>query len=90
MVAVVEMDASRLRGGLGHYSGFFFFLAPAKISRAGVQMGSCGLRVLSVLSSLSCLATLVGTWRARGGGWGGHAILCPWFLGTSWGLHMRP
>lgn len=25
MVAVVEMDASRLRGGLGHYSGFFFF-----------------------------------------------------------------
>ena len=88
MVAVVEMDALGLRGDWAIILAFF--LAPAKIPRAGVQVGSCGLRVLSVLSSLSCLATLVGAWRARGGGWGGHAFLCPWFLGTSWGLHMRP
>ena len=84
------MDALGLRRGLDNYSGFFFFSAPAKISRAGIQMGSCGLRVLSVPSSLSCLAALVGTWRARGGGWRVGMHFCPWFLGTSWGLHMKP
>ena len=82
MVAVVEMDALGLRRGPDNYSGFvfFFFLAPAKISRAGIQMGSCGLRVLSVPSSLSCLAALVGTWRARGwgGGWACISVLGSW------------
>lgn len=47
MVAVVEMGMLGLRRGLGHYSGFFF--APAMMSRAGAQMGSCGLGVLPVL-----------------------------------------
>lgn len=92
MVAVVEMDALGLRRGLDNYSGFvfFFFFGSCQDIQGWDPDGELWPEgpVCPVLSFLSgCLGGYMESKRL-GRGVGMH--FCPRFLGTSWGLHMRP